>query len=146
MNRSRENHPDGPSIWVEPNLYEKPRSKRDLRHKRARSGQWEGNKSLVAPPTPNSSRLSPAKRMMTQSAPDLLELVSFSAVPDNTVYINVFPEPPVPYNDTSNNRAPIARSSTVPGNQRGGSMRLPGQTGIPIYNNRSVPPKRVTKC
>ena len=58
-----------PRVGVEPGR--RSRSRRDLRHCRTRSGQW--SRAGMAP-TPSSSRLSPDRRRISNSAPDLFHL------------------------------------------------------------------------
>lgn len=66
-----------PGTWVDPGR--RSRSRRDLRHCRARSGQWI--RTGMAP-TPSCPRLTPDRRRFSNSAPDLLCLDTFSLETD----------------------------------------------------------------
>ncbi|KAI0226139.1 hypothetical protein LSAT2_023172, partial [Lamellibrachia satsuma] len=66
-----------PGTWVDPGR--RSRSRRDLRHCRTRSGQW--TRTGMAP-TPSCPRLSPARRRLSNSAPDLLSLDTYTLETD----------------------------------------------------------------
>ena len=78
--RSRDSQLES-SIWVEYDpVKDRPRSKRDLRHKRAKSGQWDPptNRSCAIHAHPNNYVVQGElrKTKFTQSAPDILSLIN----------------------------------------------------------------------
>jgi len=81
-----------PGTWVDPGR--RSRSRRDLRQCRARSGQW--SRAGMAP-TPSCPRLTPDRRRMSNSAPDLLCLDTFSLETDID---DCCCSPPRPNNDS----------------------------------------------
>lgn len=75
------------------------RARRDFYHRRAKSGQWDPpvNRSLIYAPIPATLFSPSPRRICTQSAPDLVDLLRNSSTPSSAATSpDGFPAPPLP--------------------------------------------------
>ena len=111
-------------------LREKARAKRDFHHRRAKSGQWEPpvNRSLIYAPIPAALFSPTPRRVCTQSAPDLMELLQVSAQSSAATSPDAAPPPPPP-RPTPPRGGTMNKSATLGPPRKPGSINALGPRG-----------------
>jgi hypothetical protein len=139
VSRSRDstvNASTSPYDW-EADAREKARARREYRHRRSKSGQWDppGSRSLIYAPIPAALFSPTPRRVLTQSAPDLMELLnqpsSSSSVAASPVEVDTTYPPPLPPPRPGQSNQRMARSCTlgaVPGQRKNGQAPQSSQT------------------
>ena len=148
LGKSRESTANSPSSYDwEKEARDKARARREYRHRRSKSGQWDppGNRSLIYAPIPASIfSPTPKRGVLTQSAPDLMELlnvqstnssVAASPVENNYTYAPPLP-PPRPNQTTPRVSHRSCTLGALPSQRKAGQTPLPPPMGRTNSKNK----------